>query len=168
MLDSLWFRGDIAIAGRDRSERIWDLAERVLPTGEPRLPAAEVARSLLARQLRSAGVARLDEFGLAFDGRPPGWEAALRGLEREGVAVPVEIEGLSGDWYAHAELLERPFAGRTALLSPFDRLVNDRARAEELFGFEFRLEIYVPAAKRRWGYAGWLGLDEVEYTAPVR
>ena len=90
---------------------------------------------------------------MLFDGRPDGWERALGGLVREGVAVPVAIEGITkGEWYAHADLLDRPWKPRTVALSPFDDLVSDRDHTEALFDFHFRLEIYVPKAKRRWGY----------------
>ena len=153
MLDLLWFRGEIMIVGRDGGQRLWDLAERRLPVGEPRLPQREVARRLLEGELRWRGVARRDEFGYAFDGAPPGRERALRELVREGVAVPVGVQGLTGEWYAHRAGLERG-AGepRTTLLSPFDKLISNRERTEELFGFRFRLEIYVPKAKREFGY----------------
>ena len=152
MLELLWGQGKIAIVGRDGQQRLWDLAERRLPVGEPRLPKPELARRVLAQQLRARGVARADQFGFVFGGRPAGREGALRGLVREGVAVPVEIDGLAGGWFAHAELLGRPFRPRTTLLSPFDALISNRERTEELFGFRFRLEIYVPKAKRRYGY----------------
>jgi len=62
------------------------------------------------------------------------------------------VEGTTGDWRVDPAALGEDFAGRTALLSPFDRLVYDRARAQELFDFEYTLEMYKPAAKRRWGY----------------
>jgi uncharacterized protein YcaQ len=88
-----------------------------------------------------------------FDGRPDRWEQALARLVREGIAVPVTIDGVSkGEWFAHAEVLERPWKPRTVVLSPFDDLVSDRDHAEALFDFHFRIEIYVPKAKRRWGY----------------
>ena len=69
-----------------------------------------------------------------------------------GSHVPATIDGLTGEWYAHAEALERPWRPRAVALSPFDDLVSDRDHAEALFDFHFRLEIYVPKAKRRWGY----------------
>ena len=62
------------------------------------------------------------------------------------------VEGVKGEWRVDPAALGEDFEGRTALLSPFDRLVHDRARAQELFGFEYVLEMYKPAAKRRWGY----------------
>jgi uncharacterized protein len=62
------------------------------------------------------------------------------------------VEGTEGEWRVDPAALGEDFEGRTALLSPFDRLVHDRVRAEELFDFEYTLEMYKPAAKRRWGY----------------
>jgi uncharacterized protein YcaQ len=152
MLELLWAGGRIAIVGRDGAERVWDLAERRLPVDEPRLPQHEVARRLLDTQLRWCGLARPDRFGFAFDGIPPGRERALRELIREGRAVPVTVEGVRGDWLAHRDVVEQRFRPRTTLLSPFDPLIADRAFTEELFGFRFRLEIYVPKEKREYGY----------------
>jgi uncharacterized protein YcaQ len=153
MLEVLWFRGEVMIVGREGQQRIWDLAARRLPVSEPRMPPREVARRVLEGQLRAAGVSRLSRFGFELDGsRSAGWERALAELTREQTAVPVKIEGRRGEWYAHGELLERRFRGRTVLLSPFDRLIHDRQRTEELFGFLYRLEIYVPKDKREYGY----------------
>jgi uncharacterized protein YcaQ len=154
MLEALWAGGHVMIVGRDGQQRLWDLAERRLPVKEPKLPQREATRTVLERQLRAKGVARLLRFGYELDGnRPPGWERALADLVREGVAVPVRIDGLrDDDWYAHAERLDRPFRGRTVLLSPFDQLIHDRQRAEDLFDFRYKLEIYIPKAKREFGY----------------
>ncbi len=65
---------------------------------------------------------------------------------------PAVVEGAKGEWRVDPAALGEDFEGRTALLSPFDRLVHDRVRAQELFDFEYTLEMYKPAAKRRWGY----------------
>ena len=153
LLDVLWERGEVMIVGRDGQQRLWDLADRSLPADERRRSATEIAREVVERQLRARGVGTPAQFGSLFDGRPDGWERALARLIREEVAVPVTIDGISkGEWYAHAEVLARPWKPRTVVLSPFDDLVSDRDHAEALFDFHFRLEIYVPKAKRRWGY----------------
>ena len=152
MLDILWFAGRIGIVGRHGNERIWDIAEHVYPIDAPRLPRSAVAEAILERQLAARGVARIGEFGFAFDGRPPGWERAFRTLVRRGIARPATVGALPGEWYAHGPSLERPWRPRTTLLSPFDRLIHDRERTRRLFEFEYRLEMYVPGAQRRHGY----------------
>ena len=107
----------------------------------------------MERGLRRLGVARRDQFGRMFDGVPPGADPAWKSLVREGVAVPVRVDGLDGEWWGHRDVLRRePGPGRTTLLSPFDRLVYDRERASELFGFDYRLEMYVTPARRQYGY----------------
>jgi uncharacterized protein len=156
MLEVLWAKGEVMIVGRDGQQRIWDLAERRLPLDEPRLARGQETRRLLDRQLRSAGPAAVPTFGLTFEGtRAVDFQKTLDAMVREGVVVPVEVEGLRGVRYAHAVALERASKGfrpRTVVLSPFDRTVYDRRRTEELFGFRYRLEIYVPPAKREYGY----------------
>ena len=151
LLDILWHQGRVMIVGRDGQQRIWDLAERSLPAVGPR-PPAEVARELIERDVRAVGVARPDRVGFLFDGAPLGRAPAMRMLVRRGVVVPIEVEGLGGRWITHRDLLDAPFRGRTTVLSPFDDLISDRERTERLFDFRFRLEIYVPKAKREYGY----------------
>jgi len=155
MLEILWRAGEIAIGRRQGTQRMWDLAERVLPAADAEtLPDEVVAIETMERQLRARG---FDEpgFGRAIDYALPAREVGLASLLADGVAVPVAIDGLPGEWLAHAEVLaalERDWQPRTALLGPFDPLVADRERAEALFDFRFRLEIYVPAAKRQYGF----------------
>jgi uncharacterized protein len=152
MLEILWAQGEVMIAGRDGQQRLWDLAERCVPVDQPRVSKTALARRVVETHLRARGVATPSQIGRTFDGRPPGWERALEALVREGVAIPAIVGDLKGPWYVHADLLERSFRPRTTLLSPFDDLVSDRDHTEQLFGFRFRLEIYVPKAKREFGY----------------
>jgi uncharacterized protein len=151
LLDILWLQGRVMIVGRDGQQRIWDLASRSLPRVPPR-PASEIATELVDRQLRARGLERLERIGVLFDGPVPMRDAAIRRHLREGLIVPVEVEGLPGGWVAHRDLLDTRFRGRVTLLSPFDDLISDRERTERLFDFRFRLEIYVPKAKREFGY----------------
>jgi uncharacterized protein YcaQ len=152
MLEELWNRGEVMIVGRDGQQRLWDLAARSLPADQPARSQREVAREIVERQLRARGIAKVVDFGTAFDGRPPGWERALAELVKEGVAVPARVVGLGDGYFAHAGLLDLPWRPRTVLLSPFDDLVSHRDHTEALFDFFFRLEIYVPPKERRWGY----------------
>ena len=141
MLEILMMRGEVAIAGRVGRERLWDVPERVYPADldVPSVEAAEHRKN--ERRLASLGIAR----------------AAGRAMPMEPIHVgvagePAVVEGVKGEWRVDPAYLDDAFEGRTALLSPFDRLVHDRARTEELFDFEYTLEMYKPAAKRRWGY----------------
>jgi uncharacterized protein len=166
MLDVLWTQGRIMVAGRAGQQRLWDLAERWLPDWTPtaRLTEREVVRRAAQRSLRALGAATLRDVDRHFtQGRYPGLDAVLSGLERAGrverLRVAADGAEWPGPWYVHADdlpLLERLQAGewqpRTTLLSPFDNLIIGRERTERLFGFRFRMEIYVPKAARRYGY----------------
>ena len=141
MLEFLMMRGEVAIAGRVGRERLWDLAERVYPADVvvPSVDEADLVKN--ERRLASLGIARKKS----------------RAMPMEPVHVgeagePAMVEGTKGEWRVDPAALGQDFEGRTALLSPFDRLVHDRVRAQELFDFEYTLEMYKPAAKRRWGY----------------
>jgi hypothetical protein len=146
LLEFMVSRGEVAVAGRKGRERLWDLAERVYPDHQV-LPLAEAARQRDQRRLAALGIARTSgpETGTM--------EPAIVG---EGAGEPAEIEGVKGQWRVDPSYLDGivgpAFEGRAALLSPFDRLVHDRVRALEVFEYEYQLEMYKPAAKRRWGY----------------
>jgi uncharacterized protein YcaQ len=141
MLEFLMIRGEIAIAGRVGRERLWDLAERVYPADVVVPSVAEAERIKNDRRLASLGIARAKGTALPL-------EPVTVGEAGE----PAVVEGVKGEWRVDPRALRDDFEGRTALLSPFDRLIYDRTRAAELFDFEYTLEMYKPAAKRRWGY----------------
>ena len=140
MLEILSARGEVAIAGRAGRQRRWDVADRVYPDFEP-LTVEEAARRRNARRLRALGIAR-----------PRTPQVPGEPISVDDAGVPVTVEGTDGEWRADSAALDQPFAGRTALLSPFDRLVHDRERALALFDFSYILEMYKPAAQRQWGY----------------
>ena len=161
MLDMMWVRGYVGIGGREGGQRLWDLMDRCLPPDPPdeELGDAEVTRRAALLSLKALGVARTPHIRAHFTrGRYPTLAQTLTSLHEEGVIEPVAIEGVKGDWWVRAEDVETlqsvngDWGGRTALLSPFDNLLCDRGRTEELWGFSHRLEIYTPKAKRRWGY----------------
>ena len=141
MLEFMQARGQVAISGRVGRERLWDLPERVYPDDVEIPSAREAERIKSERRLAALGIAR----------------AKARKMPMEPIHVgetgePAVVEGVKGEWRVDPAYLGDGFKGRTALLSPFDRLIHDRGRTEELFEFEYTLEMYKPAAKRRWGY----------------
>jgi uncharacterized protein YcaQ len=141
MLEFLMMRGEVAIAGRVGRERLWDLPERVYPA-DVVVPSAEDAQRIRnERRLRSLGIARQKTSAMP-----------LEPVDVGDAGEPAVVEGVKGEWRVDPAALGADFEGRAALLSPFDRLVYDRRRAQELFDFEYTLEMYKPAAKRRWGY----------------
>jgi len=98
MLEALWRRGEVMIAGRDGRQRLWELADRRLPPAESDRPPAEIARMVVERQLRARGVARANELGRAIDGTLlPGRQRAIGAAIRDGVAVPARIDKMAGD-----------------------------------------------------------------------
>jgi uncharacterized protein len=140
LLEFMVSRGEVAIAGRKGNDRLWDLAERLYPDA-PVIPVNEALRIRNQRRLRALGIARAR--GPVCGAEP---------LDVSEAGEEAVVEGVKGTWRIDPAPLAQPFSGRAALLSPFDRLVYDRKRAVELFEFEYHLEIYKPAAKRRWGY----------------
>jgi uncharacterized protein len=140
LLEFMVLRGEVAIAGRRGGDRLWDLADRVYPD-HPVVPGAEARRVRNERRLRSLGIARAK-----------GPECPVEPSDVGDAGEPAVVAGVKGTWRVDPELLGQPFSGRAALLSPFDRLVHDRKRTVELFEFDYQLEMYKPAAKRRWGY----------------
>lgn len=143
MLEILAARGEVATAGRRGNERLWDLAERVYPD-DPVPSLEEAVRRRNELRLRALGIARE---------KAPATPTLPNHVGTVGVAVTVDA--VRGRWRVDPEQLaavDEPFAGRTVLLSPLDHLVFDRKRVAELFDYEYVLEMYKPAAKRRWGY----------------
>jgi uncharacterized protein YcaQ len=140
LLEFMVRRGEVAVAGRDGRERLWDLASRVYPE-VPAVPADEALRTRDQRRLRALGIAR-----------PGGPECPVEPMDVGEAGEPATVEGVRGTWRVDPAQLGQPFSGRPALLSPFDQLIDDRKRMVDLFEFDYLLEMYKPAAKRRWGY----------------
>lgn len=161
-LEVLHTTGELMIARRENFQRVYDLRERVLPGwDDANAPSdEEVRRELVLRSVEKMGVARpgwvWDYYRLKKNGLAP----LLGELAAAGELIETAVEGWEGPVYVHpanAALLEQARAGGlqpgyTTLLSPFDPLVWDRVRARELFGFDFGLECYLPATRRRYGY----------------
>ncbi|MBS1884264.1 MAG: YcaQ family DNA glycosylase [Actinobacteria bacterium] len=154
-LEYLFFTGEVVAERRVNFERLYDVPERVLPAAilEMATPSeAEAQRELLLFSARRLAVATEPDLGDYFRLPRADSKARLAELVEAGSLVPVAVEGWSAPAYAPADLhVPRRIRAR-ALLTPFDSMVWARERTERLFGFRYRIEIYVPAAKRVYGY----------------
>jgi len=181
MLFYLQMMGQVMVAGRSGGQKLWDLSERCLPPWAPktRLGEPAIVRWAAEISLRALGVASPTDIREHFiRWKYVNLPAALASLEKQGRIVPVGVRDTDGSWpgpwYVHGDdlaLLDRIEAGewqpRTTLLSPFDNLIIDRKRTRRMFGFDYTMEIYVPAAKRRYGYFAMPVLHEDRLVARV-
>ncbi|KAB7615486.1 winged helix-turn-helix domain-containing protein [Amylibacter sp. SFDW26] len=158
-LDYMWYAGELATSHRENFKKFYDLGERVFPKYlREETHSDDMQQDWLCRQA-------LDRLGFATSGEiQKFWEAMdareVRAWIDQGHLVPVEVQSTNGTWgkaFAPADIEERldnltSSTTRLRILNPFDPVVRDRNRLERLFGFEYRIEIFVPEAKRKWGY----------------
>ena len=156
LLDTLWLSGRIGVHSRDGLTRRWHVLEECLPPGAldglPELSDLDATRIAVRRALGMLGIAKAGHVRKHFTrNRYPHLDEVLAA---DPSIEALEVEGTRGTWFAVGESLatELEPGRRTVALSPFDNLIADRARTAELFGFDHRLEIYVPQKKRLWGY----------------
>lgn len=163
-----WFAlGELMVTRRENFQRVYDLSERVLAALEPPFDpssmtasATEMRRRFILDSVRALGVTQAAWIADYFRLKPRVSDAELAPLLASGELLAVAVRGWSCLAYVHREhaaLLEQALLGRlrathTALLSPFDPLVWDRARLQAMFDFEYTIECYTPAPKRRYGY----------------
>jgi len=154
-LELLFYTGDVTARRLPNFEREYDLTERVLPAAvleQPTPTEQESRRELLARSAQALGIGTARDLCDYFRLNVPKSRAAVAELVEMGRLVPVEVEGWPQPAYLDAGArVPRRITART-VLSPFDSLVWDRDRTERVFGFHYRIEIYTPAPKRRFGY----------------
>jgi hypothetical protein len=162
-LEYLWLTGALTIARREGFQKVYDLMDRVFPDAAGRAPSPRAHRDWACRTaLERLGVATPKEIAGFFGAMTPADATAWgRDAVRRGEAAAVRVAGVDdaaprpalarADWEERVRELDPP-PERMRLLSPFDPLVRDRARALRLFGFDYRFEGFVPAPKRRYGY----------------
>jgi len=157
-LDQMWYAGDLATCHRENFVKFYDLGERVFPGTVREGPGEDEQVDALCRMA-------VDKLSLGTTGDIQRFWYAMSAAEaRDWVAraglVPVQIEGADGSWRAawgapdiEERLAAAPAAtSRLRILNPFDPAIRDRERLQRLFGFEYRNEMFVPKARRRWGY----------------
>ncbi len=154
-IEFLFWAGRVATVERRNFERLYDVPERVIPADVLALPTPseeEAHRELLLRAARACGVGTVGDLADYFRIRNPLARPRIAELVEDGRLVEVEVPGWRHPGYALPDLVVPRKAAQRALLVPFDPLVWERDRTERLFGFRYRIEIYVPAEKRLHGY----------------
>lgn len=153
-LEWLFARGRLTVSYRKNFERHYDLTERVVPPEilSQRFSDGEAQRRLIAEAAHALGVGTVKDIGGYFGVGVKAARARVAELVESGTVVPVAVEGWRQPAYKHADAKPLRADGTAALLTPFDPLIWERDRTERLFGFHYRIEIYVPAPKRVHGY----------------
>ncbi len=162
-LEVLFTAGRLMVAERRNFQRVYDLAERVIPHWDDRRDLSTTAAAqaeMVRRSCQALGVVKAGWVADYYRLKRGKYDAALHVLADAGELIPARIEGWKHDAFVHSDLapqLAQAEAGGlqstvSSLLSPFDPVVWDRKRAVELFDFDYRLECYTPAEKRRYGY----------------
>ncbi len=154
-LEHLFWSGRVTTSSRRSFERLYDVTERVLPSAVLDLPTPsreQAQRELMLLAARAHGVATARDLRDYFRLRPAEGAAALAALVADGQVVQVAVEGWRDPAYVVPDVVRPRRVRASALLSPFDPLVWERSRTSRLFGFDYRIEIYTPAARRVHGY----------------
>ncbi len=154
-LETLFAQGLLTTAKRDSFERFYDIPERVIPADILALPTPSERNAMLELiSLSGQALGIGTEFDLRDYFRLPVSEAnrAVKDAVEAGILVPTKVPGWKHQAYLHREAKLPRKAGASALVSPFDPIVWDRDRAERLFNFHYRIELYTPAPKRKFGY----------------
>ncbi len=157
-LENLFQQGALLISHRNQFHKVYDLPERILPgqieTGFP--TPQEFCRFLTHRALQAHGFATEQEIGYLRKGIKADLKTTLKKMLAEGEIIEVTIQGLAGHYLTTPAALKRLDGGRLQrnvhILSPFDNLVIQRKRVQQLFGFDYQIECYVPPPKRKFGY----------------
>ncbi len=161
-LEGLWLKGELMVKQRHNFQRIYDLRERVLPDWDdsqtPSLDA--IHETFVLNTVKALGVTKAAWIADYFRMSKKDAQSVIEKLAKRGEIQPVQVEGWNVPGYFHPDqraAIEAAAGGevptsRTTLLSPFDPLVWDRGRALDLFSFDYKIEVYTPAPKRKYGY----------------
>ncbi len=160
VIRQLFMKGEIMVAGRKGIQKTYDLPKRILPkqtrTSTP--TRKEYLEYIIRRDLGAHGLVKLSEFGYLLRVPRKEFQIVLDNMIKSGEIIEINIQGLNGDPYFSFHETIKNFTPSNKklfhILSPFDNLIIQRKRLAELFNFQYTIECYVPAAKRKFGYFG--------------